>query len=71
MDQEKIDMTSMGSEDFAYVANEVPSVYFGLAAGRPEDGCVYPLHHPKARFMDECLAPGAATYAHVAMELLK
>ena len=71
MDNQKIDMTSMGSEDFAYVANTVPSVYFGLAAGRAEDGCSYPLHHPKAKFMDECLAPGAATYAHVAMELLK
>lgn len=70
-DEFGVDMTTMGSEDFSYVANVVPSVYLGLAAGRPEDGCPYPLHHPKARFLDECLAPGAATYAHVAMELIK
>ena len=65
------DMSSMGSEDFAYVANVVPSVYLGLAAGTPEDGCAYPLHHPKAKYLDECLAAGTAAYAHVAMELLK
>lgn len=65
------DMSSMGSEDFAYVANVVPSVYLGLAAGTPEDGCAYPLHHPKAKYLDECLAAGTAAYAHVAIELLK
>ena len=65
------DTTTMGSEDFAYVANEVPSVYLGLGAGRPQDGCAYPLHHPKAKYLDECLAAGTAAYAHVAMELLK
>lgn len=65
------DMSSMGSEDFSYVANTVPSVFLGLSAGRPEDGCCYPLHHPKAKYLDESLAVGAAVYAHVAMELLK
>lgn len=61
----------MGSEDFAHVANEVPSVFLGIPAGRPEDGYIHPQHHPKARFMDEALPCGAAAYAQVAMEWLK
>ncbi len=62
---------AMGSEDFSYVANEVPSVFLGLAAGKPEDGYIYPQHHPMARFSDEALPAGAAAYAHVAIEWLK
>lgn len=61
----------MGSEDFAHVANAVPSVFLGIPAGRPEDGYIHPQHHPKARFMDEALPCGAAAYAQVAMEWLK
>ena len=64
-------MTSMGSEDFAYVANEVPSVFVGIAAGKPSEGDCYPQHHPKANFREEALPSGAAAYAHVAMEWLK
>jgi len=61
----------MGSEDFACVANAVPSVFVGVPAGHPQDGYVYPQHHPKARFMDEALPCGAAAYAQIAMEWLK
>lgn len=61
----------MGSEDFAHVCNEVPAVFLGIPAGTPQDGYVYPQHHPKARFRDEALPFGAAAYAHVAMEWLK
>ena len=64
-------MTSMGSEDFAYVANCVPSVFLGIAAGTPQEGYCYPQHHPKAMFHEDALPVGAATYAHVAMEWLK
>ena len=61
----------MGSEDFSQVANNVPSVFLAIPAGSPAEGFVYPQHHPKARFLDEALAPGAAAYAHVAMAWLK
>ncbi len=64
-------MNSMGSEDFAYVANEIPSTFLAVAAGMPQDGYCYPQHHPKAIFHEDTLAVGAATYAHVAMEWLK
>ena len=63
--------SGMGSEDFSYVANEVPSVFLSVPAGHPDDGYVYPQHHPKARFHEDALPGGAAAYAHIAMEWLK
>lgn len=61
----------MGSEDFAYVANTVPSVFLGLGADDPVDGITYAQHHPKVRFNEDALPAGAAAYAHIAMEWLK
>lgn len=46
-----------GSEDFAYVSQEVSSVMLALAAGQPEKGYCYPQHHPMAKF-DESVLPG-------------
>lgn len=63
--------SGMGSEDFAYVSNEVPAVFLGIPAGTPQEGYIYPQHHPKARFQDKALTYGAAAYAQVAMEWLK
>ena len=64
-------MMNMGSEDFAYMANAVPSVFLVVAAGQPEQGYCYPQHHPKADFHEDALTAGAAAYAHIAMEWLK
>jgi hippurate hydrolase len=63
--------SGMGSEDFAYVSNEVPAVFLGIPAGTPQEGYIYPQHHPKARFHEDALPGGAAAYAHIAMEWLK
>lgn len=71
LDEMGMKMSNMGSEDFAYVANEVPSVFLGIAAGQPANGYCYPQHHPKAIFQEDCLPVGAAAYAHIAMEWLK
>ncbi len=62
---------STGSEDFAYVSHQVPSIMLALAAGGPAEGCAYPQHHPKARFSDEALAGGSAIYAYTAMRWLE
>ena len=56
-----------GSEDFAYISHEVPSVMIALAAGEAKNGYEYPLHHPKARFDEKALSVGAALYAQIAM----
>lgn len=60
-----------GSEDFAYVSQEVPSVMLAFAAGRPEEGYCYPQHNPKAKFDESVLAGGSAVYAYTAMRWLK
>ena len=62
---------SGGSEDFAYVSQLVPSVMLALAAGEPEKGYVYPLHHPKAAFDESVLAAGSAVYAWNALRYLE
>lgn len=64
-------MMNMGSEDFAYMANAVPSVFLIVAAGQPSEGYCYPQHHPKADFHEDTLVASAATYAHIAYEWLK
>ena len=63
--------SGMGSEDFAYVSNEVPSVFLSIPAGRPEDGYIYPQHHPKANFDDSALYCGSAAYAYAAIRWLE
>jgi hippurate hydrolase len=62
---------SAGSEDFAYVSQEVPSIMLALAAGHPENGYIYPQHHPKIRFDEAALAEGCAVYAYTAMRWLE
>lgn len=62
---------SSGSEDFAAVSHCVPSVMIALAAGRPQDGHVHPLHHPKATFDEAALPFGALLYAGVAAQWLQ
>ncbi len=60
-----------GSEDFAYVSHEVPSLMIALAAGDVKEGYVYPLHHPKMRLDSKAFAYGAAALAEVAMRYVK
>ncbi|MBO7298074.1 MAG: amidohydrolase [Clostridia bacterium] len=60
-----------GSEDFAYITHEVPSVMVSLAAGEKGKGYEYPLHHPKVTFDESALCVGAALYAHIAIEWLQ
>ena len=59
-----------GSEDFAYISHQVPSVMLALAAGNAREGYTYPLHHPKVRFDEKALPAGAAAFAQVAVSYL-
>ena len=60
-----------GSEDFAYFSHEVPSIMLAIAAGKSEDGYIYPLHHPKAVFDENALSIGSAVYAYNAIRWLE
>lgn len=62
---------SAGSEDFAYVSQEVPSIMLALAAGQPEQGYCYPQHHPRCLFDEAALPNGSAAYAYTAMRWLE
>ncbi len=64
------DTRNSGSEDFAYLSHEVPSLMVALAAGEPQKGYCYPLHHPKVMFDDHALMYGSAVYAYTAMKWL-
>lgn len=63
-------MRSSGSEDFAYVSQQIPTIMVSLAAGDPKDGYTYPLHHPKAAFDESALPAGAAMLANTAIQWL-
>ena len=62
---------SAGSEDFAYISQEVPSVMIALAAGEPAKGYKYPQHHPMVKFDEAALASGSAVYAYAATRWLE
>ena len=60
-----------GSEDFAYVSQQVPSVMLALASGQPEKGYCYPQHHPMVKFDEAVLPGGSAVYAYMALRWLR
>lgn len=59
------------SEDFAYLVNEVPSVYFNLCNPVPEKSEHYSVYHHKVVFGEGMMPVGAAALAHLATEYLK
>lgn len=72
-----LDMTSLtggkpggGSEDFAFVSHEVPTVSMFLSAGNAKEGYLYGQHHPKVRFDDSVLYEGSAAYTYMALRWL-
>ena len=73
-----MDMTALtggkpggGSEDFAFVSHEVPTVSMFIAAGSPEQGYCYGQHHPKVKFDDSILYEGSAAFCWFALRWLK
>ena len=62
---------SAGSEDFAYVSQQIPSIMVALAAGKPDDGYCYPQHNPRVKFDEKALVNGTAVYVYNAMRWLE
>ncbi len=59
-----------GSEDFAFVSHEVPTVSMFISAGNAKEGYIYGQHHPKVRFDDSILYRGTAAYTYMALRWL-
>ena len=60
-----------GSEDFAYVSQQVPALMLALAAGEPSKGFAFPQHHPKVKFDESVLTNGSAVFAYCAFRFLQ
>ena len=65
------DINAPASEDFASIANKIPSTYMYLSAGFEDERGDYPVHHPKALFNEDVCPIGAACYARCAETFLK
>jgi amidohydrolase len=59
----------MGAEDFAYIAQKVPSC-FALLGTQVANGEAHPLHSPKMLLNEEALPLGTAYLAQTALDLL-
>ena len=64
------DVSASASEDFAVIAEKVPSTFMYLSAGYMDERGEYPAHHPKARFNEDVCPIGSACFAHCAVEWL-
>ena len=59
------------SEDFAVIAEKVPSTFMYLSAGFMDERGAYSAHNPKVRFNEEVCPIGAACLAQCAQQWLK
>ena len=60
-----------GSEDFAYISQQIPSVFIVMSAGELAQGYKYPLHHPKTKFDESVLYQSSALLATIVEQWLK
>lgn len=65
------DMSISVSEDFAFIAEKVPSVFMYLSAGYMDERGDAPVHNPKVQFNEEVCPIGSACLAHCAARWLK
>lgn len=65
------DTSASASEDFAAIAEKVPSVYMYLSAGYMDERGDAPAHNPKVRFNEDVCPIGSACLAHCAVRWLE
>lgn len=65
------DTTASASEDFATVAEKVPSVFMYLSAGYMDERGDAPAHNPKVQFNEDVCPIGSACLAHCAVRWLE
>lgn len=64
-------ITASASEDFASIAERVPSTFLYLSAGYQDERGKSPAHTPKVRFNEDVCPIGTSCLAHCATEWLK
>ena len=64
-------ITASASEDFAVVAEQIPSVFMYISAGFLDERGAVSAHNPKVLFNEDVLPIGSACLAHCATEWLK
>ena len=64
-------ISASASEDFATIAEKVPSAFVYLSAGFQDERGEAPAHNPKVRFNEEVCPIGAAAYAYCAEKWLE
>jgi amidohydrolase len=65
------DHCTMGSEDMAYILQEVPGCFVLVGSANDEKGLNAPHHHPKFDFDEQALVFGTAILSAAALELVK
>lgn len=63
--------SASASEDFAVIAEKVPSTFMYLSAGYMDERGAYSAHNPKVQFNEEVCPIGASCLAHCAAQWLK
>jgi IAA-amino acid hydrolase len=61
---------TMGGEDFAFYAEEVPACFVGLGIGSEEAGSTYGVHHPRFKMDEDALPVGTALHVSFALRSL-
>jgi len=64
-------ISASASEDFAFVAERVPSAFMYLSSGYMDERGNYSAHNPKVQFNEEVLPRGAAYLAQCAQRWLE
>jgi amidohydrolase len=65
------DERTMGSEDMAFMMNEIPGCYMFIGSNNTQKGLDFGHHHPKFDFDEEALPRGVALMTAAAMDLLQ
>lgn len=64
-------VSANASEDFASIAEKVPSTFMYLSAGYLDERGDFPAHNPKVQFNEDVCPIGASCLAHCAVQWLK
>ena len=65
------DVSASASEDFAVIAEKVPSTFMYLSAGYMDERGTYPAHNPKVQFNEDVCPIGVACLARCAVKWLE